>query len=48
MEVSIAKFRENMAVLAGEKPVAEATNKAWDKLSILLAESRKSYNKITG
>jgi len=46
--LQLANFRESMNAWAGEKPVAEATNKAWDKLSILLAESRESYNKETG
>jgi len=46
--LQLANFRENMTAWAGEKPVAEATNKAWDKLSILVAESRKSYNNDTG
>ena len=38
--LQLASFRESMAAWAGEKPVAEETNKAWDKLSILLAQSR--------
>ncbi len=46
--LQLANFRESMTAWAGEKPVAEATNKAWDKLSILLAESRERYNKETG
>ena len=46
--LQLANFRKSMTAWAGEKPVAEATNKAWDKLSILLAESRESYNKETG
>lgn len=46
--LQLASFRESMTAWAGEKPVAEATNKAWDKLSILLAESRERYNKETG
>jgi Nuclease-related domain len=46
--LQLANFRESMNAWAGEKHVAEATNTAWDKLSILLAESRESYNKETG
>ena len=46
--LQLASFRESMAAWAGEKPVAEETNKAWDKLSILLAQSRERYNKETG
>ena len=38
--LQLASFRESMAAWAGEKPVAEETNQAWDKLSILLAQSR--------
>lgn len=46
--LQLASFRESMTAWAGEKPVAEATNKAWDTLSMLLAKSRESYNKETG
>ena len=46
--LQLASFRENMTAWAREKPMTEATNTAWDKLSILLAESRESYNKETG
>jgi hypothetical protein len=46
--LQLANFKESMAAWAGETPVAEATNKAWDKLSALLAESRERYNKETG
>ena len=42
--LQLASFRESMSAWAGEKLVAEATNKAWDQLSILLAESRERYN----
>ena len=46
--LQLANFRESMTAWAGEKPVAEATKDAWDRLSILVAESRESYNKETG
>jgi hypothetical protein len=46
--LQLANFRESMAAWAREKPVAEAAKKAWDKLSILVAESRESYNKEAG
>jgi len=46
--LQLANFRESMTAWAGEKPEAEATKNAWDKLSILVAESRESYKKETG
>lgn len=46
--LQLANFKESMAAWAGEKPVAEAANKAWDKLSAPLAESRENYKKETG
>lgn len=46
--LQLANFRESMTAWAGEKPVAEATKNAWDKLSILVAESRERYKKETG
>jgi len=46
--LQLANFKESMAAWAGEKPVAEATKNAWDKLSALLAESRERYNKEAG
>jgi len=46
--LQLANFKESMAAWAEEARVAEATNKAWDKLSALLAESRERYNKETG
>lgn len=46
--LQLVNFKESMTAWAGETPVAEATKKAWDKLSALLAESRESYNKETG
>jgi len=46
--LQLANFRESMTAWAGEKPVAEATKNAWDKLSILVSESRERYKKETG
>jgi hypothetical protein len=46
--LQLANFRESMTAWAGEKPVAEATKNAWDKLSILVAESRERYKNETG
>ncbi|MDO8412567.1 MAG: nuclease-related domain-containing protein [Gallionellaceae bacterium] len=46
--LQLASFRESMTAWAEEKLVAEATNKAWDELSILLAESRERCKKETG
>lgn len=46
--LQMANFRESLAAWAGEKPAAEATNKAWEKLSALLAESRERYDKEAG
>ena len=46
--LQLANFKESMAAWAGETTVADATNKAWDKLSALVAESRERYNKETG
>lgn len=46
--LQLSNFRESMTAWAGEKSVAEATKNAWDKLSILVAESRERYKKETG
>jgi len=46
--LQLANFRESMAAWAAEEPAADATSKAWDKLSALLAESRERYTKETG
>jgi len=46
--LQLATFKEDMAAWAGEGAVAEAANKAWEKLSVLLAESRERYNKEAG
>ena|GEM_PF-4014472 len=46
--LQLATFKESITAWAGETPVAEGANKAWDKLSALLAESRENYNKETG
>jgi hypothetical protein len=46
--LQLANFRESMTAWAAEKPVAEAAQSAWDRLSILVAESRESYKKETG
>lgn len=45
--LQLASFKKSMIAWAGEAP-AEATNKAWEELSALLAESRESYHKGTG
>jgi hypothetical protein len=46
--LQLASFTEKMAAWAAEKPMAEAARKAWDKLSVLRAESRERYNRETG
>ena len=46
--LQLANFNENMTAWAAEKTAADATKKAWDKLSALLSESRERYNKETG
>jgi len=46
--LQLTNFEENMAAWAGETHVSEATNKAWETLSALLAESRERYNKEVG
>ena len=46
--LQLANFKESMAAWAGETTVADATKKAWDKLSALVAESRERYNRETG
>jgi len=46
--LQLANFHERMTAWASGKQVAEASNKAWDKLSALVAESRERYNKETG
>jgi len=46
--LQMANFKENMAAWSGEAHVADATNRAWEKLTALLAESRERYNKETG
>lgn len=46
--LQLANFKESIAAWAAEKPAAEATNKAWEKLTVLLAESRERYNRETG
>lgn len=46
--LQLANFKDAMAAWSGEKPAADAASKAWEKLSVLLAESRERYNKETG
>ncbi len=46
--LQLTNFKESLVAWGGKTPVAEATNKAWDKLSVLLAESRERYNRETG
>lgn len=46
--LQLTNFKESLVAWGGKTPVAEATNKAWDQLSVLVAESRERYNRETG
>ena len=46
--LQLESFEESLSALAEEMPSTEATSKAWEKLSALVAESRESYNKEIG
>ncbi len=44
----LASLEEYLSTQAEETPATEAANKAWEKLSALLDESRESYNREVG
>lgn len=43
--LSLASFEERLSTCSEEKPVTEASLKAWEKLLVMVAESRESYSK---